>query len=471
MPLTKATHQLNSQVLRAYDIRGAVGETLFPEDAFYIGKAFATKIINKTGKKNPVIALARDGRISSPELEANALKGLLAAGAIVKRIGIGPSPMLYFTVRSENLDGGMMVTGSHNPGHHNGFKMMYNKAPLFDTEIKEIGEIAANGNFAEGQGELREENVYDAYIKNLLTALEGTSKKELKVAWDAGNGATGDMLQRLVKELPGTHILLNEKIDGNFPAHHPDPTVAENLQQLIDTVLKEKCDFGIAFDGDGDRIGAVDGKGRIIWGDQLLTIFAEDVLAAKPNSKIIADVKASIAFYETVTKLGGEPVIWKTGHSYIKNKLSETGAPLAGEISGHIFFADRYWGFDDALYAGVRLLNFVQKTGRSVNEIVDSFPVAYNTPEIRLYVNEEDKFRIVDEVKEKARKEAYLTNAKLSEIDGIRVDMAEGWWLLRASNTQSAVTARVEANSEENLQKLIQVLNRNIAEYGLEVKI
>jgi phosphomannomutase len=467
----KKTHTLNTSALRAYDIRGAIGENLFTEDAYYIGKAFATKIIEKTGKKNPTIALGRDGRLTSDALEQGAIAGIISTGANLLQIGLGPSPMLYFTVRKQNLDGGIMITGSHNPGHHNGFKMMYNKAPLFDDQIKEIGRICEAGTFAEGQGSITKIDITEEYIENLMTALQPEKSKltDLKIAWDAGNGATGDIMVRLVKKLSGEHILLNEKIDGTFPAHHPDPTEPKNLQQLIECVLANKCDFGVAFDGDGDRIGAVDSRGRVIFGDQLLTIFAEDVLAHSENKKIIADVKASFAFSETVKKLGGEPVIWKTGHSYIKNKLAETGAPLAGEISGHIFFADRYWGFDDALYAAMRLINFVNISGKKVTEIVDSFPTAFNTPEFRLNVDEAIKFRIIDEVKIKAKEIALKTGAKISEIDGVRIDFKDGWWLLRASNTQSAVTARVEANSPENLAKLITELNDVIKPYGISV--
>lgn len=465
----KKNHSINQAALRAYDIRGAIGENLFIEDAYYIGKAFATKIIEKSGKPNPTIALGRDGRLTSDDLEQGAIAGIISTGANIVQIGLGPSPMLYFTVRKQNLDGGMMITGSHNPGHHNGFKMMYNKAPFFDDGIKELGRICEAGKFAEGQGVVTKVDIKAEYIQNLLTALqpEKSKKTDLKIAWDAGNGATGEVMQALTKQLAGTHILLNEKIDGTFPAHHPDPTEPKNLQQLIECVLANKCDFGVAFDGDGDRIGAVDSRGRVIFGDQLLTIFAEDVLANSENKKIIADVKASFAFSETVKKLGGEPVIWKTGHSYIKNKLAETGAPLAGEISGHIFFADRYWGFDDALYAAMRLINFVNISGKNVTEIVDSFPVAFNTPEIRMYVDEAIKFKIVDDVKIKAKAIAAKTGATISEIDGVRIDSQNGWWLLRASNTQSAVTARVEANSEANLAILVDELNSVIKEYGI----
>ncbi len=458
---------LNSTALRAYDIRGEVGKQIFTEDAYYIARAFATKIIRKTNNKNPKLVLGYDGRISTPSLKAEVIKGLVDAGAEVFDIGVGPSPMVYFTVRSKNMDGGMVITASHNPKQDNGFKMMYNKAPLFGEEIKEIGRMCEAGDFAEGKGVVHNFPVKEEYLNNLAGALEGSNEflKDLKIAWDPGNGSAGEIVGELVKRIPAKHFLINEKIDGNFPAHHPDPTVAENLQQLIDLVKKEKCDIGLAFDGDGDRIGAVDGEGRIIWGDQMMIFFADDVLADIKGAKIIADVKASQAFFDKVKEFGGEAIIWKTGHSFIKQKLMETGAPLAGEMSGHIFFNDKNYGYDDAVYAAVRLINYFVKRKLKPSDAVSKLPKSYASPEYRIMVPEADKLRIVEEIRAKIKE----SPAEVSEIDGIRVMEKGGWWMVRSSNTQSAISIRAEGNSEAELDALKDKINGILSVYGLKL--
>ncbi len=463
------SHKINPSALRAYDIRGSIGELLFTEDAFFIGKAFATKIIRKTNKKNPVVAVGRDGRLSSPSLHEGLVKGMVEAGAVVRDIGIGPSPMLYFTVRSEELDGGIMITGSHNPGHHNGFKMMYNKAPIFAEEIQEMGRIIENGEFEENSGGRVEIcDVKKDYVKNLLGGVQDKARKNLsnmKVAWDPGNGAGAEITSLLTSELEGKHFVINEIIDGTFPAHHPDPSEEKNLQQLIALVKKEKCDIGIAFDGDADRIGAVDGQGRVIWGDQMMMFFAEDVLEDNAGAEIIVDVKASETFFDRVRELGGKPLMWKTGHSYIKTKLAETGAKLAGEMSGHIFFNDRYFGFDDAIYSAVRLLNFFAKRGIAPAVFVDKLPKSFASSEYRIAVPEEDKVRIVEEIRALVKS----GDKKVSEIDGIRVKEEGGWWLLRSSNTQSVITMRAESTTEAGLVKIKTMLNGYLEPYGVSL--
>jgi phosphomannomutase len=462
-------HIINKSILRAYDIRGEVGKTLQYEDGYYIAKAFATKLINKTGVKNPKIALCYDGRISSPEMKNQVLEGLQAAGCDITYIGLGPSPMMYYTVRSMNLDGGIMVTASHNPSKDNGFKMMYKKAPLFGDEIKEIGEISANGKFIDNFAEAKFQkiDISEKYIEKLLTAFEGDYKnnknlKNLTIVWDTGNAAASKITESLVKKLPNKNIIINSEIDGTFPNHHPDPTIAENLQQLIDEVKKNNADLGIAFDGDGDRIGTVDGQGRIIWGDQLMTLYAEDVLRNLPNSEIIADVKASQSFFDRVTELGGKPLMWKTGHSYIKNKLAETGAPLAGEMSGHIFFADRYYGYDDAIYAALRLINYFVQTNIKPYQAVDKLPKTYASKEYRVPVPEAEKENIVNEIKAKV----LASKAKIIEVDGIRVIERGGWWLVRSSNTQSVLTIRAESTSDEGLKLLIDKISGFLKTYN-----
>ena len=440
-----ANHRFDPTILREYDIRGIVGDTLHEADARALGRAYAA-MLRETGGRS--VAVGRDGRLSSPALEAALVEGLVESGIDVMRIGLGPTPMLYYAGHTLPVDGAIMVTGSHNPKDHNGFKMMLGKSSLYGENIKRLGEIAAAGNFPRGKGRVEQRGVKDAYIARLLKDYRGT--KELRVAWDAGNGATGEVLQRVAAELPGRHILLNEIIDGRFPAHHPDPTEPENLVQLQETVAKHKLDFGIAFDGDGDRIGVVDGEGNILWGDQLLVVLAGEIVAAKPGAQIIADVKASQLLFDEVARIGGKPLMWKTGHSLIKSKMAETGAPLAGEMSGHIFYADKYYGYDDALYAAIRLLGIVSRADQSLATMRGQMPKFVNTPEIRIQCSEARKFKIIDEVKARLA----TSGAEVSDVDGVRVSTPEGWWLLRASNTQAVLVARAEARSEAGLARL-----------------
>ncbi|MCB2082202.1 MAG: phosphomannomutase/phosphoglucomutase, partial [Rickettsiales bacterium] len=456
---------LNAGILRAYDIRGIVGETLYEADAFHIGRAFGTFVRRKTGTARPRIGLGFDGRLSSPALKEALKTGLLSSGVEVVQIGRGPSPMLYFSVFHLKLDAGVMVTGSHNPPTHNGFKFMVGRKSFFGEEIQTLGRMIQARDYDDAEGLASEEDVSEAYITRLLSALEvDKAKKTLKVAWDAGNGAAGEMMARLCQQLPGEHIILNAKIDGTFPVHHPDPTVPKNLAQLIETVREQVCDFGVAFDGDGDRIGAVDGQGRIIWGDQLLCFFAEDVLRSHPGTPVIADVKASQVLFDHVVQAGGEPLMWKTGHSLIKSKMGETGAKLAGEMSGHIFFADRNDGYDDGLYAAVRLLNIAAQSADSITARMDALPSTCNTPEVRVECPDERKFDVPEEVKARLDAEGIGYN----DVDGLRVNLPEGWWLLRASNTQPALVVRCEAASEDGLEHLKAHVTVQLKQSGVE---
>lgn len=451
-------HRFNPTILREYDIRGIIGETLDERDARAIGRAFASMLAKKGGRS---VAVGYDGRLSSPALEAALVAGLTESGIDVVRIGLGPTPMLYFAAFTLAVDGGVMITGSHNPANYNGFKMMIGKKSFFGPDIQELGKVAAAGDFRAGAGKVSERSVFDAYIDRLLQDYDGNRK--LKVAWDAGNGATGAALVKLVAGLPGEHILLNETIDGTFPAHHPDPTEPKNLVQLQTAVREQGCDFGIAFDGDGDRIGVVDGKGRILWGDQLMVLLAGDVISAKPGATIIADVKASQVLFDEIGRMGGTPLMWRTGHSLIKTKMAESGAPLAGEMSGHIFFGDRYYGYDDALYAAVRLLGIVARGSASVAELRDRLPEVVNTPELRFPCSESRKFPVIDEVRERLRR----AGADMSDIDGVRVRTDDGWWLLRASNTQDVLVARAEARDEAGLARLKALLAEQLALSGM----
>jgi phosphomannomutase len=458
--MSQAGHAFHRSVLREYDIRGIVGETLSAADALAIGKAYATQILRSGGN---TIALGFDGRVSSPELAAAVAEGLLSTGVHVKRVGLGPTPMLYFAVKHLHADAGIMVTGSHNPPTHNGFKMALSTGPVYGDAIQAIGAIAAAGDYETGAGTIEDLDIRDTYTDRLLQDYAGP--RDLKIVWDAGNGATGDILRRMTARLPGTHILLFDAIDGRFPNHHPDPTVPENLVDLQRAVAEHKADIGIGFDGDGDRIGAIDGTGRIVWGDQLLAIYAREVLATRPGAIIIADVKASQVLFDEITRLGGTPLMFKTGHSLIKAKMAETGSPLAGEMSGHIFFADKWYGFDDALYCGIRLASLVSLSGGSLAAIVDELPTVFNTPETRFEVSAARKFAVIGEVKERL---ASLTGISVNDVDGVRVKTPDGWWLVRASNTQEVLVARAESATLDGLDRLKGQIVAQLGISGIE---
>jgi phosphomannomutase len=451
-------------VLREYDIRGVIGETLGPDDARAIGRGFATLLRRAGGKK---VAVGYDGRVSSPMLEHALIEGLTASGCDVVRIGLGPTPMLYYAEAStQELDGGIQITGSHNPANYNGFKMVFQGRPFFGEDIQTIGKLAATGEWLDGTGTVETREVMQEYVDRLLVGLDGIPADRLaglRVGWDAGNGAAGPALEALTARLPGQHLTLFTEVDGNFPNHHPDPTVPENLEDLRRLVADKNLDFGIAFDGDGDRIGAIDGEGRIIWGDQLLMIYAEDLLRRIPGATIIADVKASRALFDRVAELGGKPLMWKTGHSLIKSKMKEIHAPLAGEMSGHIFFADQYYGYDDALYAAVRLIAASAQLGKSVTEMRGAMPAMINTPEMRFQVAESRKFAAIGEIKQRLEN----TDAQVDETDGVRVTTKDGWWLLRASNTQDVLVARAESDSQQGLDRLLQQIDEQLAASGL----
>ncbi len=453
------THNFHASSLREYDIRGIVGETLGEADAFAIGRVFASMVAQAGGRK---IVVGRDGRLSSPALAAALIKGLMESGAEVVDVGQGPTPMLYYASFATPADGAVMVTGSHNPPNYNGFKMMLGNKPFFGKDIVRLGALAAAGDVvAPGKGSVVEQDVSAAYVARLLQDWDG--ERKLNVVWDNGNGAAGDVLVELLKHLPGKHIVLNAKIDGTFPAHHPDPTVPKNLAQLIDAVRKEGADVGVAFDGDADRIGLVDNEGNILFGDQFLVLMARDVLKHHPGATIIADVKASQVLFDEVAKAGGKPLMWKTGHSLIKSKMAEMGSPLAGEMSGHIFYNDKWYGFDDALYAAVRVLGVIARMEGTVGEFRAALPAVVNTPELRFDCAEDRKFAVVAEVAARLK----AAGADVSDTDGVRVNTADGWWLLRASNTQAVLVARAESGSETGLSQLKSALAAQLAASGL----
>ncbi len=451
-------HIFHASVLREYDIRGIVGDTLHEADAKALGQAFGTRVLEQGGSR---VCVGYDGRHSSPVMEAALVSGLISTGVNVERVGRGPSPMLYFATVEGKADAGIMVTGSHNPPTHNGFKMMLGKKPFYGEDILDLGRRAAQAVFQNGQGTVSDKPAFDRYVARVLKDFKGD--KKLSVVWDPGNGAAGEVVSAAVQGLPGKHVVINGEIDGAFPNHHPDPTVPKNLEQLISKVRGEQADVGFAFDGDGDRIGIVDGRGNILWGDQILIILSEAVLAEKPGAPIIADVKASQVLFDEIARMGGQPVMAKTGHSLIKAKMNELEAPLAGEMSGHIFFADHYFGFDDALYAAIRFLSILASQEETLAARFDRIPKALNTPELRFDCPDDRKFQVVEEVRERLKQ----SGANVNNVDGVRVLEEGGWWLLRASNTQAVLVARCEAETAEKLTKIKSSLSAQLLESGV----
>ena len=453
-------HRFDPSVLREYDIRGIVGQTLHPADAYAIGRGFGSMVAQAGGR---TVAVGYDGRLSSTELEPQLVAGLVASGIEVLRAGRGPTPMLYFASTIHATDGAVMVTGSHNPPDHNGFKFMWQRKPFYGAQIQRIGELCAGGGVLDGAGSERAVDVAGDYVARLLQDWDGGARA-LRVVWDNGNGAAGDVLRRLVAGLPGEHSLLFAEIDGRFPNHHPDPTVAKNLADLIAEVRRTGADVGVAFDGDADRVGVVDDTGAIIAGDQLLLLLARDVLARHPGATVIADVKSSQVLFDGVAEAGGVPLMWKTGHSLIKAKMAEIGSPVSGELSGHIFFADHWYGFDDGLYAAVRFLGIVARTAGKLSAVRAALPQVLNTPELRFACDDARKFAVMAEVAGRVRQ----AGAQVTDIDGVRVQTADGWWLLRASNTQAVLVARAEAASAAGLERLKAALVEQLQASGLE---
>ncbi|MBD8639861.1 phosphoglucomutase/phosphomannomutase PgmG [Sphingomonas sp. CFBP 13733] len=451
------THQFDPSALREYDVRGIVGKSLGPADATAIGRGFATRVRSVGGTR---VAVGYDGRLSSPALEAALVAGLVAGGVDVVRIGLGPSPMLYYAEATLEVDGGIHVTGSHNPAEYNGFKMVLRHAPFFGDDIQDLAALAASGAWSEGAGVVTTVDLRDAYVGRLMAGYAGGA---YRIGWDTGNGAAGPVIEALVKLLPGEHHVIFAEVDGNFPNHHPDPTEESNLADLKRLVTKNNLDFGLAFDGDGDRIGAVDALGRVIWGDQILSILVEPALREHPGASIVADVKSSQALFDRITTLGGEAVMAPTGHSLMKTAMTRTGAPLGGELSGHLFFAGDYYGFDDAAYAAVRLIRAVHLSGQSLTALHDAMPALVATPDLRFPVDDAEKFAVVDAVVARLARDGAVVDL----TDGARVTTPDGWWLLRASNTQAMLTVRAEARTDDALASLLAAVDAHLAACGV----
>jgi len=445
-------------IFREYDIRGLHETELTDEAAEAVGRAFGTHLAGEGGTR---VALGQDVRPSSVRLAGAVERGLVAAGCAVERVGVVPTPALYYAVAAHGLDGGLQVTGSHNPPEFNGFKMTSKRRPVFGADIQRMRERIERGDLRRAAGGAAiERPVLEEYGTMLIERL--TSPRGLSVVMDCGNGCAGTVVPRVFEAMGHRVFPLFAELDGRFPNHLPDPTVPELMRDLQAAVRSTGADLGIGFDGDADRIGAVDATGRIVWGDQLLALFARDVLTRVPGAEILFDVKCSQGLAEDIAAHGGRPSMWKTGHSLIKSRMLETGAPIAGEMSGHMFFSEGYFGFDDALFAAGRLLRYVASSGRSLAELVDSIPHYFATPETRLACPEEIKFRIPETLRRE-----FATRYRVIDIDGARVEFGDGWGLVRASNTQPAIVVRFEARTPERLEEIRRTMMEPLQRLGV----
>jgi phosphomannomutase/phosphoglucomutase len=445
---------LKANIFREYDIRGKVPDELGPESVYDLGLSLGTYFQERGAH---CISLGRDCRLSSPELAEILTKGLINTGMTVVDIGMVPTPLLYFSLYHLEMDGGVQITGSHNPPEYNGFKVCLGQSTIYGDEIQKIREIGACGIFAEGKGELSTAEIVTPYMKVVLEGIN-TGPVRRNVVVDAGNGVGGLVAPQLYERMGvGVEKLFCEP-DGRFPNHHPDPTIPDNMSHLIRKVTETHADFGISFDGDADRIGVVEGNGQIIWGDQLMILFSRDILKRSPGAKIIGEVKCSQTLYDDIKKHGGIPIMWKAGHSLIKGKMKTDGALLAGEMSGHLFFADRYYGFDDAIYAGARLLEILTQDGKTLRDHLAGVPVLVSTPEIRMDCPDEKKFGVVARLAD-----AFKKDYDVIDVDGARVLVEGGWGLVRASNTQPVLVLRFEAVDEPRLKEIRKLFMDRVA--------
>jgi len=453
----------NPEVLREYDIRGIVGSDLNENTAYTIGRTFG--FVVKSRSSLGTVVTGYDGRLTSPKLHQALCEGLKQAGTKVIDVGMGPTPMIYFAHYHFNSDAAVMVTGSHNPSDYNGFKMVFNKHSFYADEIQNLQSIIKNEKLTIEEGSVTKHNIINEYVIRDLQNININNK--LKIAWDIGNGAMGIAIKEITSQLHNTNnILINEIVDGTFPNHHPDPTVPKNMKQLISAVINYKCDIGFAFDGDGDRLGVVDNRGKIIWADQYMLILCSEIAKLYDQPKIIMDVKCSKVFFDEAKKMNCDPIMARTGHSPIKEKMKELNSPLSGEMSGHVCYADDFFGYDDAMYVALRLLRILGNQSKKLSDLIGEYPVTYSTPETRFDVEEIRKFAIIDEIKERL----INIEGKVIDIDGIRVQNSLGWFLIRASNTQNQLTCRAEALSKENLLSLIKVIEDQLSLSGVTYK-
>ena len=448
---------INPYIFREYDIRGIFKKDFTDSSLALLGKGFGT-FFKDAGVSS--VSIGGDVRKSTPYIQNILIDEITKAGVSVIDIGSVPTPVQYFSMYRLPVNGGIMITGSHNPPDYNGFKVTLRKSPVFGDEIQKIKTIIDSGNFSKGNGSVQKTSLLEDYKKYIKNSVQ--IRKPLKATLDSGNGAAGLVAQSLFDSLNIHSVDLYPDPDGNFPNHHPDPTVVENIQDLIKTVQENGSDFGVGYDGDGDRIGVVDEKGKVIWGDKLLIIFGQDILKKYPGASIIFEVKCSQALPEMIEKYGGKPVMWKTGHSLLKKKMKELNSPLAGEMSGHLFFADRYFGYDDAIYASVRLAELLSNTDRKLSELLTDIPIYHATPEIRAEAESDElKFKIARQAKD-----YFSKNFEVNEIDGVRIMFGDGWGLVRASNTQPVIVLRFEAKSLERLAEIQELVISKLKEFG-----
>ena len=449
------TSSVNPQIFREYDIRGIVGKDLTPDTVTSIGKAIGTYIKRSGGK---TLVIGKDVRTSSEEFRKILSSALNSTGCDVIDIGMVPTPMTYFALHHFKADGGVMITGSHNPPEFNGFKISQGVHSLYGEKVQQLKKLIQANDFETGNGNTKQQDVIGDYMDKICSLLK--ISRNVKVVVDGGNGCFGIVGPELLRKMAQTPIELFSEPDGTFPNHHPDPTVAKNLTHLIEKVRAEKAELGIGFDGDADRIGVVDEKGNILWGDQLLILFARDILLKNPGATIVGEVKCSQNLYQDIEKHGGIPVMAAAGHSLIKNKMRETGALLAGEMSGHICFADNYYGFDDAIFAACRILQIVSQSKQKVSEMLADLPKTAYTPEIRIDCPDDKKFEIVLELTE-----IFRNQYEVIDIDGVRINFGDGWALIRASNTQPVLVLRFEAATDVRLKELVQIIKTQIDKY------
>ncbi|WP_212633049.1 phosphomannomutase/phosphoglucomutase [Pseudomonas indica] len=445
--------KLPASIFRAYDIRGVVGDSLTPETAYWIGRAIGSESL---AKGEPNVSVGRDGRLSGPELVQQLIQGLLDCGCKVSDIGMVPTPVLYYAANILAGKSGVMLTGSHNPPDYNGFKIVVAGDTLANEQIQVLRQRIENNDLASGVGSIEQIDVLDRYFKQIRDDI--AMARKLKVVVDCGNGVAGVIAPKLIEALGCEVIPLFCDVDGNFPNHHPDPGKPENLEDLIAKVKETGADLGLAFDGDGDRVGVVTNAGTIIYPDRLLMLFAKDVVSRNPGADIIFDVKCTRRLTGLISGYGGRPVMWKTGHSLIKKKMKESGALLAGEMSGHIFFKERWFGFDDGIYSAARLLEILSQDKRDVEQVFAAFPSDVSTPEINVKVTEESKFTIIDAL----QRDAQWGEANLTTLDGVRVDYPKGWGLVRASNTTPVLVLRFEADSDDELKRIQDVFRSQL---------
>ena len=453
----------DKEVLREYDIRGVVDENINNNTAYTIGRTFGHTVKSKF--LSNTIVTGYDGRLTSPSLHKALCIGLKDSGSKVINIGMGPTPMIYFAHYYFDSDAAVMVTGSHNPSEYNGFKMVFNKHSFFAKDIQSLQQLIDNNKLELSEGSIVNHDISKDYIERDL--LNINLKRKLKIAWDPGNGAMGKITRKITEKLSNSNnIIINEEVDGNFPNHHPDPTVPKNMIQLIKAVKDNDCDIGLAFDGDGDRLGVIDNLGNIVWADQYMLLLCSEIANLYDNPKIIMDVKCSKVFFDEAKKINCDPVMSRTGHSPIKEKMKKLNSPLSGEMSGHVCYGDDFYGYDDAMYVGLRLLRILSNQSKSLSDLINVYPKTFSTPETRFDVDESRKFIIIDEVKERLKKE----DKKIIDIDGVRVENEDGWFLMRASNTQNQLTCRAESISKKGLSELIDVIELQLSLSGISYK-